>query len=1660
MKQSNRKNLHAVTWRQQTTKTIRQFCVKFRLLGILLVVFSHTMRLGEASNPGPHFGCMNPTGLMGKGNVVSQLPASSVWAVQETHLTATGISRFKQELKWNDSDLKIVHGAPAPPKTEGLHTIGGKHTGVCFLSNFPCRAIAHDWKPDEFATSRVQTAASFVNGHWINMGTAYGYANSCSIEMQQQTDNLLTGLTSRIVEGSSGKRIISGDWNITRDCLVQADYWESLGWMEIQEVAKMKWGWVPQATCKKTTIKDYMYVSPELIPLISNVSVDWSFFPDHAVVMFEVDNMGTPPKVPMWRKPLPMNLEKLHDLQDMSFDSFDIKNFQDLSSDQQYSLVFQTFENSVDSELTKKGKPKLHPAQKGRAMTKEVRTQVVNHAPIRPNRKGDIQTEVVSSSLNFTRWTRQIRRLQHFARCVLQETSSNHVSEHRANLWRKIRKASGFTPDFPSWWKARTVINFDAPQELPIDPPNPMQANAIFHEFHAEYAQYEKTLKKARYALAKTTRERDHLVIFKDLQKEQSEPVQTLVKENWVPITDGGNCENGIWLKLSQDFQLQDNLSFRIDGLSIQLQKVETAVFETSNMHNFDAIDDKRLLVTRLTGELSEMFEAFNAEWSSKWQREHPEPEAWRTIVDFAKCSLPTISCDFPPISLGQWKAAVKKKKLQSATGPDGISRSDLLALPDFLTCRLLEIIQNVESGASWPTQSMVGIVAALAKTPQAQKVSQYRPITILSMFYRVWASIRTRQCLEIISRLAPSSMQGSLPHKSSKQVWYHLQAVIEHTFANNQTAAGAVIDIVKCFNCLPREPLLEIGFHIGISPKVIRPWAAALTSVQRRFKIRGGVGPAVMSICGFPEGDPLSIIAMAIANLTLDKWISCRFPRIQTWTYVDNIETVCQDGDQAIQSLHALENFCEALDLQVDQTKTFCWTTDRDQRKQIKEQQVHTLKASRDLGGQMNYSKWDTKGVIKEKIDKFNSFWRRLARSSAPKFLKLRCLKVSAWPNIFHSISISSLGHVHFEKLRTQVMKALSYNTFGANPKLTLSCITPVASDPEFWCCFETVVSWKKYTIPEIADFVMNCIAQGEKMTPGPCSSLSRVLQKLGWTWVESGICLDADQLQIDLRNCPIQELFSRIKQAWQSAVLHECERLRKTMKGISKACVDTTTKDFETWNPSEQGILRCALNGTLYTHDALVHTGKVDTNVCMFCHSQDSSRHRHWECPHFDDIRKECLQSLVGDLQSFPDCLMLHGWLPKNPFVIQLKEALAAIPNTAHEHFVPDGLNSRTDVIDVFSDGSCICPTLPNQRVATWGVVVWHSGSFMCVAEGGVPGFHQTSLRAEIWAASASISFAVTQQTAIRLWTDNQAVFNFLQQLFEGDAPDLTSRKDADLWDWLTKQFDQARGLVTQIIKVKAHVDIATIDDVFEEWVYKGNNAADMAARRARNNLPQQLWWVWDQVVQFDHNNTVNRQAIHKFFVQVGLRAVQDKPLRQCAEPNGHTRNLQCQVDQRLFQLSTVDISCIPDHFKTDETTHVLSWLGTVASENAPARWVAWHQLLIDYQLFTGRAGPRNVGRRWRNVGYRPSDYKFCDYVRWFSHYIQNLGKAIDLQPEVKTMRPPSHVLTYWAGCVKVSISNERLEKIDSFLKRWATKVPARNLSRDLSEVPQASN
>ena len=1147
---------------------------------------------------------------MGKSaNLAALSSFSATYAVQETHLTAQGIGRFKKELTWQNTQFNLTHGAPAPPKNQPIRTLGGKHTGVAYVSHFPLRNLVHHWSDEDYATGRCLATAAFVNKRWVTMGTVYGYSEgSHSIEVQQHTDRLLQGLTSRVVNGAHGLRMISGDWNLERPNISQADHWEAQGWLEAQQLAYLRWQKPFQCTCKKSTIKDYLYLNPEMISYVQDVQLNWTTFANHAVILVTLSDIDRPPLVPMWRKPKPIHWPTFP--QDETEWICQASAHEDMDS--WYQSLWEDVENFADHVQTLSGQPKLQSHQRGRAATKEVVWTSGQVAPVKPNRRGDIQSELACTNMMHTRWTKQVRRLQHYSRIAKNASFSVNVMEHKASLWRKILFATGFCPSFAVWWANQVHSLPHTPAQLPSVPPDAATAEYIFLEFSKQYRALENSLRRARHDFAIQRRTQDPMMIYRDIQRDRAEAVQSIVQTKPLAISHLSDPVEGATIVTLQQPLPDAITSVDVNHVPVQIKVLDQHRFSIPEASAAEL--DEHIHIKQLVGDIPTILEAFEQEWAPRWQKHNDVPtEEWQAAKDLLKAAMPQNTKAFPPITPQLWKKTISKKRKGAAVGPDGVSKQDLLNMPQSTLHQLLNLIHQVENGKAWPSQVTTGIVASLAKTPTAESTQQYRPICIFSLVYRTWSFIRARQCLDFLKDIVPHSLIGNIPGRSPKQMWFHIQQCIEHAYGSNTEIAGSTIDLVKCLTTLPRDLLQDIATHIGLPPEVMRPWTQALAQMTRRFQVRGATGRPIMSSTGYPEGCGLSVVSMVICNLALEVYMHHRYPKVQIWSFVDDIQALAHSAQEALEATQGMSDFCQMLDLQIDSNKSFAWSNSAEGRKLILESGTIRKFFSRGLGGHMNYTKMITNSTIQDKIAACQPFWTKLARSCAPISQKERALYVAAWPNMFYGVCTVTLGQRHFQKLRTQATRALNLHQMGSSPMVQLSCVSHPSIDPELFCLLNTILSFRDFHTPDMAQVTFSQILEHGRTTPGPCKSFLNAIHRLAWRWDTSDLCFDQDGLPLWFMRCPRSELSERIIQAWQMHVQGITQAERTTLDGFVHTDVRLTKELLRAQPIENQGLLRCALNGTQFTNDALFHAGKTESAACRFCGQPDSLHHRH---------------------------------------------------------------------------------------------------------------------------------------------------------------------------------------------------------------------------------------------------------------------------------------------------------------------------------------------------------------------------------------------------------------------------------------------------------------
>lgn len=1508
---------------------------------IIWILFWGHLRVGEAKNPGPEMFCLgtaNPTGLLHKGYLVNTLP-KGMYGFAETHLTDLGLRQFQRELQLDKGKFKYTTSVVAPKLSSSLGSIGGKACGVGILSAYPCRNIPSDWDVETVGEARVCVGASYINQLWIKCGVMYGYSKVVNNQITlEKNDQLLEKLIQRIVFESHGPRMICGDFNHTYGALPHTSRLIEAGFVEIQQYALQAWNKPIEVTCKGATTKDFVWVSPELIPMLCEVHVDATWFADHSLVYGKFKGHHVHKPIPMWKKPHPLPWEQCNDLIEVGPQCVSTD-----TSEDQIKSIMQALECSVDLTLKKSTQAGLVSSQKGRCCTTK---EFWCKHPLQPPKVGrhhDVKPTYMGENMTHVRWLRQLRRLQDVVRLLSKPAVVGGRIDHLTSLWTAVKQAPGFPGGFRHAWSTRAHYAPDDPVNIPSNLPTVECAIRIRDTFELEFRAFEKSLIRHRIEKAKSLRVQESHRVYKDVSKARPLPVQTLVTKRTSTITwvspDGDHCQ----------YQPEHLDTEGVVSTTRGMLQITSHVPGELHLEKDQHVEIGDLLLQdKWLGNNADIFNEFANMWTPLWQKhDQIAPDKWEPFVE--KCVPLLVPADnqmpCDDISIEQWDKCVRSKKKHSAVGPDGVSRLDLIRMPGGCRDALIRLINQIESGKPWPKAIMVGLISSLEKHERALTAKDYRPIVVFSIVYRVWASIRARECLRWLLQFFPEELIGSCPNRQAGDLWYAISSIVEYGNHFDERCCGALADLSKCFNNIPRIPVFVIAKRLGIPDRITVPWQRALITMERRFSVNGAVSQGHMSSCGFAEGDPLSVVAMALINVALDKFMKAQKPEVRCWTYVDDWQLTGESSQAVMEGMNEVSSFTAMLELPMDPSKAAFWGNQACDRQGFRQANQPVVQHGRNLGGHVSYGKVLTNYTIRARIQSQKNMWALLRRSVAPTVQKMLTLAVVAWPRCLHGASATPLGRDNLSHLRTRGMQALKADHAGANPLLQLGCVCPPRTDPGFYLLRETFFHFRRFCNPDIAfpvlDYLCQCVPT--RVKPGPCGVFLSRLQEVGWRWTGGGQILDHDLIPIHLYKTPVQVITSRLQQAWWARVGAIVSQ-RQGFQGLENIDVLLTTSKLKDWPDDHKGLLQIALNGTYYTRDRQFHSGSYVDKQCPWCcggdeYVEDSVFHRHWICPKFQPSRDKLPTEIFPALADRPECSLNHTWCVKSPAEREFLCLLTELPDMSRDFFVKD---PPCGPLHLFTDGSCIHPDKPCVRIATWGVTLANLSSdvteeFQPIAQGPVPGVHQTIFRGEIWAAISAFRFALGHRLSFWLWCDNQQLVDFIKGSRCKSVPPSINDKDHDLLGILYQLILEADKLkcFEDVVKVRSHEDELQYSNAIEQWAIRGNASADLAASRARQGYSQQFLTVWNELLSHYRRETWIRDNIHSHFVRVGLEAVEAKSeirnIGAVEQSNIGPKDIVTDESEGVVSFSGISevVDYQPSVHLTDFAHNVFSWL-----------------------------------------------------------------------------------------------------------------------------------
>lgn len=1316
-------------------------------------------RCGEAKNPGPWgLGVSNPTGLASKANRFDAYPPG-IYAISETQLSSVGVARFQTELSCHRSKFKLLHGKPAPPKKSSLSSTGGKNLGAGFLTSFPSRHIQGKWSEEVVNSSRCCAAHFLVNQTWISGGVIYGAAfNSDRKEVQKYTNGLIQHVSDHVL-GQPGPKFIGGDFNQHPGMLEVVKEWEAVGWREIQDLAADKWGVGPSFTCHGKSRKDFLYLSPELQRQVRRVVVDDLTFPDHAVVYAEMQEMSVPEPVPLWFVPSKLGLTPTEEKALKQID----EPFEKVSSDptEAYQQVCQHFEARVDEMKRQVGNKLLTPKEKGRGTTLEREFWTPKSSPIKKARQGEPNPNIGDYNLHFKRVFMQSRRLMNLARLLTKNQVHEGAIKHAKALWKAIVEAPGFDPQFLVWIGSRCVLPVGVTSGLL---PTSSVVNDCLQVVKSEIEAIEKVTIQIKKQQAVHRYKHNTNQVFSDVRDARPAPVEILLAKHKFEVVDEGSVE------LQPRENLDSSLPLLGDRCPLPIQQIEDGQVWFDVTHSLQV--GQEVYQSRQIGSLEGIFKIFSHEWMSRWDKHREVPdEHWEGIVEFIEETLPNGKMELPDIDINEFRKVAASKPKFAAVGLDGVACRDLANMSDSEVMEMLKIFRKAEESGQWPHQLVQGAVHSLQKTEAAEAVHEYRPITVLPSAYRVWSTIRGRQLLRYLENFVTDDMFGSIKGRSAVTMWYSLQMQLEQGMIDDESQVGAILDVVKAFNCLPRMPLLRAAIVLGVHPSLIRAWTGMLTKLSRRFIVRHACGPPLVSTTGFAEGCPLSVGAMLMCNIVLHHYMNKLTPQVSMQSYVDNWELKGQSVMEVQNAVTAIQRFATLLDLQIDDRKTMVWSITGEGRKELKTWGPTVVKNVRDLGGHLQFTKQQTNGTVVKKCEQLKSLWKRLACSRAPLAHKCRVVRVKAWPRALHASPGVHICTATFDDIRAASFKPLGISKAGVNSKLLWALVTHPAHDPECYAILASVRFFRKLVDCTLAGpYLKHASERPERARcPGPLGVLVSRLDPLGWRYIQHDVFVDHNGLPIGIQTMPGQEVVMRVCEAFQQKIGQECST-RKGFSGLHNVDAQVTSNSQKGLTVDQKGLIRALLTGAFMTADqlqAIAHSLSDTDKTCKFCGEPDSLVHRHWECVCTEASRSRISDEDMRMIQSQPACFRERGWAVEPSSLWKFRRQLQLQPDLTGDFFVTPATGTFHDY---FTDGAGLHPADPKCRIVAWGWCIGTTPGEFCFpagAAGGVPGIWQTVVRAEAISMLSVLRCLIRHDCGGRVWCDNQLVVDRISNI-----------------------------------------------------------------------------------------------------------------------------------------------------------------------------------------------------------------------------------------------------------------------------------------------------
>ncbi|GKU94254.1 hypothetical protein SLEP1_g7776 [Rubroshorea leprosula] len=226
-----------------------------------------------------------------------------------------------------------------------------------------------------------------------------------------------------------------------------------------------------------------------------------------------------------------------------------------------------------------------------------------------------------------------------------------------------------------------------------------------------------------------------------------------------------------------------------------------------------------------------------------------------------------------PPSDAEIW-LAVKSMKSWKAPGPDGLHVGFFQKFWDLIKSKLCAEVRLAFSNGVMPDTWSQSLIALIPKIPNSEMVSQFRPIGLCNVVYKIVTKLIVLRLKNKIGNLISPFQASFISGRSGMDNVLILREMV-HSFSKRKGRVGDMIvklDLDKAYDRLEWGFIREALLFFNFPPSLIDLIMSCISSSVFAVIVNGGVGEQFHPSRGLRQGDPLSpyLFILCIEYLSL----------------------------------------------------------------------------------------------------------------------------------------------------------------------------------------------------------------------------------------------------------------------------------------------------------------------------------------------------------------------------------------------------------------------------------------------------------------------------------------------------------------------------------------------------------------------------------------------------------------------------------------------------------------------------------------------------------------------------------------------------------------------------------------------------------------------